>query len=96
MAVINSFTLPKVPRRMRFWVDMGTREGERGAVPDGIKDTRRLVGQFDAAGLLPGRDYYYWEVAGGEHNEAHWGARFDRMLLYFFGRRRITSSRATE
>ena len=37
------------------------------------------------AGLAPGRHYYYQEVAGGEHNEANWAARFDKVLLYFFG-----------
>ena len=75
-------------RRMRFWLDMGTREGPgRGHVPASIRSTRRLVGCFDAAGLIPGRDYLYSEVAGGEHNEAAWAARFDKMLLYFFGRR---------
>jgi predicted alpha/beta superfamily hydrolase len=74
-------------RRMRFWVDMGTREGSRrGHVTPTIRRTRELVERFDRAGLLPGRDYYYWEVAGGEHNEAHWAARFDKMLLYFFGK----------
>ncbi len=73
-------------RHMRFWVDMGTREGSRrGHVPPAVERTRRLIGLFDAAGLRPGRDYYYWEVAGGEHNEAHWSARFDKVLLYFFG-----------
>jgi predicted alpha/beta superfamily hydrolase len=73
-------------RRLRFWVDMGTREGSRrGHVPPAIDRTRQLIGLFDAAGLVPGRDYYYWEVAGGEHNEAHWSARFDKVLLYFFG-----------
>jgi predicted alpha/beta superfamily hydrolase len=72
-------------RRMRFWLDMGTREGGRGGhVSPGIERTRRLVALFDRAGLVPGRDYVYWEVAGGEHNEANWGARFDKMLLYFF------------
>jgi predicted alpha/beta superfamily hydrolase len=73
-------------RRMRFWVDMGTREGSRrGHVPPAIERTRELIHLFDMAGLLPGRDYYYFEVAGGEHNETHWSARFDRVLLYFFG-----------
>ncbi|MFT3882890.1 MAG: hypothetical protein QM703_24950 [Gemmatales bacterium] len=37
-------------------------------------------------GLLPGQDYYYWEVAGGEHNEAAWAARYDKVLLFFFGK----------
>jgi predicted alpha/beta superfamily hydrolase len=74
-------------KSMRFWVDMGTREGSRrGHVTPTIRRTRELVERFDQAGLLPGRDYYYWEVAGGEHNEAHWAARFDKMLLYFFGK----------
>ncbi len=74
-------------KRMRFWLDMGTREGKRGGhVTPGIEQTRRLVGCFDAAGLVPGRDYYYWEVAGGEHNETAWAARFDKLLLFFFGR----------
>jgi predicted alpha/beta superfamily hydrolase len=76
-------------RRMRFWVDMGTREGvAKGEIPPAILRTRKLIQQFDAAGLLPGLHYYYWEVAGGEHSEAHWAARFDKFLLYFFGRRR--------
>jgi len=68
---------------------MGTREdgaGVRGHITPSIRSTRRLVACFDAAGLNPGRDYLYWEIAGGEHNEAAWAARFDKMLLYFFGR----------
>ena len=72
---------------MRFWVDMGTCEdNRRGHVTPAIRRTRQLIERFDAAGLNPGRDYYYWEVAGGEHNETHWAARFDKMLLYFFGK----------
>ena len=75
------------PRRTRFWLDMGTREVYGGGhVPSGIKQARRLAECFDAAGLLPGRDYYYMEVAGGEHNEAAWAARFDKLLLFFLGR----------
>jgi predicted alpha/beta superfamily hydrolase len=77
-------------RRTRFWLDMGTREGSvrgRGHVTPSIERTRRLAALFDDAGLLPGRDYYYQEVAGGEHNEAAWAARFDKVLLFFFGKR---------
>ncbi len=73
--------------RMRFWVDMGTREGPgRGPVPRSLRQTRHLIDHFDRMGLLPGHDYCYWEVAGGEHNETHWAARFDKVLLYLFGR----------
>jgi len=78
---------PSWMKQMRFWVDIGTREGNRrGHVTATIRQMRQLLEHFDAAGLLPGRDYYYLEVAGGEHNEAHWAARFDKMLLYFFGK----------
>jgi len=73
-------------RGTRFWLDMGTREGGRGSgFPEGIGPARRLAACFDAAGLVPGRDYYYTEVAGGEHDEAAWAARLDKVLLYFFG-----------
>ena len=73
-------------RGMRFWLDMGMREGGRGPVPWCIQGTRDLAAFFDEGGLLPGRDYYYQEVAGGEHDEEAWAARFDQVLLYFFGR----------
>jgi predicted alpha/beta superfamily hydrolase len=73
-------------KKVRFWLDMGTREGRRrGHLPSAIDQARRLAGQFDRAGLVPGRDYYYQEVAGGEHHEAAWAARFDKILLYFYG-----------
>jgi predicted alpha/beta superfamily hydrolase len=73
-------------RRVRFWLCMGTREGQRrGHVTPHIARARRLAAAFDAAGLLPGRDYWYTEVAGGEHNEAAWAGRFDKVLLYLFG-----------
>lgn len=75
-------------RTMRFWLDMGNKEGgARAVVPPALQRTRRLVELFDNQGLLPGKDYYYWEVAGGEHNEAHWAARYDKVLLFFFGKR---------
>jgi predicted alpha/beta superfamily hydrolase len=72
---------------VRFWVDMGTKEGKQiDSFSKAIGDARNLIAIFDKAGLNPGRDYYYWEVADGEHNEAAWAARFDKILLYFFGK----------
>lgn len=80
---------------MRFWLDMGTHEGtRRGPVSPLLQRMRALVQQFDRAGLLPGHDYYYFEVAGGEHNEANWAARFDKVLLYFFGQRQFDRQRS--
>lgn len=75
---------PEWLKQVRFWLDMGTSEG--GTPDELVGSTRRLVEQFDGAGLVPGRDYYYWEVFGGVHNEAAWAARFDKILLYFFAK----------
>jgi predicted alpha/beta superfamily hydrolase len=70
-------------KHVRVWLDMGTREGQRPGAA--LAGTRRLVESFDQMGLIPGRDYYYQEVFEGEHNEAAWAARFDKVLLFFFG-----------
>lgn len=71
----------------RFWLDMGTDEGRQiGTFNRAIELTRRLERAFLAAGLITGRDYYYAEIHEGQHNEAAWAARFDRMLLFFYGR----------
>src|SRR5262249_1385114 len=62
-------------KKVRFWVDMGTREGAGADLKaSAVGTTRRLVERLDAAGLNPGRDYYYWEVFEGEHNETSWAA----------------------
>jgi predicted alpha/beta superfamily hydrolase len=66
-------------RGVRLWFDMGTREG-------GVSRTRLLVRHLEAAGLRRGEHFCYEEVPGGEHNESAWAARFDRVLLYLFGR----------
>ncbi len=83
---------PRWMRKMRFWVDMGNKEGgaAKGEIPSAITRTRKLIEHFDVAGLLPGHHYYYTEITGGEHNESYWAARLDKVLLYFFGRRAST------
>lgn len=71
----------------RFWLDMGNKEGSSKAiVPPGIARTRKLAEIFDRAGLLIGRDYYYHEVIGGEHNEAHWASRMGNVFKFFLGK----------
>jgi enterochelin esterase-like enzyme len=70
---------PAWMRGGRFWLDVGTNEG------GGLERTRELAALFRGAGLVPGRDFVYREVAGGEHNEAAWAARFGDVLVYFFG-----------
>lgn len=78
---------PDCLRNVRFWLDMGTDEGRQiGTFSRAIELTRKLERAFLAAGLVTGRDYYYAEIYQGQHNEAAWADRFDRMLLFFYGR----------
>jgi len=74
-------------KRTRFWMCIGSREGRRlrGHLTPHLLHCRQLVELWDRTGLVPGRNYYYAEVAGGEHNEEAWAARFDKVLLYLFG-----------
>ena len=74
-------------KRTRFWMCIGSREGRRlrGHLTPHLLHCRQLVELWDRTGLVPGRNYYYAEVAGGEHNEDAWAARFDKVLLYLFG-----------
>ena len=78
---------PESLKRIKWWVDMGTAEDfDRGSGKGPIEHTRNLVQVFDRNRLLPGRDYYYFEDYGAEHNEAAWAGRFDKILLYLFGK----------
>jgi hypothetical protein len=73
--------------RIKWWVDMGTAEDfDCGGGKRPIGHTRNLVQVFDRNRLLPGRDYYYFEDFGAKHNEAAWAGRFDKILLYLFGK----------
>jgi predicted alpha/beta superfamily hydrolase len=66
---------PDWPGRCRIWLDMGEPEGVNN-----VRRTRRL------ARLLRSReaDLQYLQDPAGEHNEAAWGRRFDRVLGFLF------------
>lgn len=81
--------LPRL-KGTRYWIDIGTHEGvvdeSSVGLPRAVEHCRELLTVLDAAGLLPGRDYYYTEVALAAHNETAWSARFDKVLLFLFGK----------
>jgi predicted alpha/beta superfamily hydrolase len=79
---------PKGLRKVRFWIDTGTREGStpRGC-REQVRRTKLLASLLAAAGLHKGRDFKYREVHGGEHNEHAWAARLDEVLTFLFKRR---------
>jgi predicted alpha/beta superfamily hydrolase len=71
----------------RLWIDIGTNEQPippGGTVSVAVQNTRRLVAEFQRAGLTEGVNYTYVEVPGGEHNETWWARRMDRMLMFLF------------
>jgi predicted alpha/beta superfamily hydrolase len=77
---------PKSLRRIRFWIDTGTAEGNSPRECRGqVRRTRLLASTLAAAGLTPEVDFKFLEVAGGEHNERAWAARFDQVLEFLFG-----------
>jgi predicted alpha/beta superfamily hydrolase len=79
---------PKGLRKVRFWIDTGTREGQTPrSRREQVRRTRLLASLLAAAGLHRGRDFKFREVHGGEHNEHAWAARFDEVLTFLFKRR---------
>jgi predicted alpha/beta superfamily hydrolase len=74
-------------REVKFWVDIGMREGSpaRGdSISSAVRNTRQLVDEFRKFGLVQGADYFYLEVPDGQHNERSWAKRVDQMLTFLF------------
>lgn len=70
---------------VRFWVQMGGREGSTVAAQErNLAGARKLVALLDRAGRQRGRDYQYLELATTRHNEAAWAEHFGQMLQFFF------------
>lgn len=73
------------PTGCRLWLDMGTREGETAeAAAAQIARAHRLADALRRSGLSGGDRFHYEDVTDGEHNEAAWGRRFDRVLRFLF------------
>jgi predicted alpha/beta superfamily hydrolase len=83
---------PKGLRKVRFWIDTGTREGmtPRGC-REQVRKARLLAALLGAAGLHRGRDFKYREYPGGEHNEHAWAARFGEVLTFLFKRKPLAA-----
>jgi predicted alpha/beta superfamily hydrolase len=74
-------------RRVKLWVDIGTDEQRPPAgdsISTAVRNARRLVETFAQMGLVRGRDYFYLEVEGAQHNETWWARRADRVLTFLF------------
>lgn len=75
---------PAFMRRVRWWIDIGTAEGDDPDVQ--VQNVRDLASVFRAAGLRDGREFQEWEAPGAQHNERAWSQRLDRVLRFLFPR----------
>lgn len=66
---------PVLPQR--YYIDAGT-------IDDGLADTEAMRDAMLARDYVSGRDLLFYTAPGGRHNEASWGARVDRPLVWFF------------
>lgn len=74
----------KFQARARIWLDSGTKEGD--APEQSIAEMKLLRDVLTEKGWREGVDLHCAEVAGGEHNEKAWAARFGEVLQYLFPR----------
>jgi predicted alpha/beta superfamily hydrolase len=78
--------LPK--KRVRIWMDIGTDEGANAEEAQRtVNDARLLQQTLIKKGWKPGRDLYYLEAKGAEHNEDAWAARVEQILTFLFPRK---------
>ena len=71
----------------KFWIDIGTDEGEDAARKQSYVDSaRRLETILKNAGLREGTDYHFKVIDGAQHNEKAWRARFGDVLIFLFPR----------
>ncbi|MCK4341868.1 MAG: alpha/beta hydrolase, partial [Phycisphaerae bacterium] len=90
-AVIEYVRQNKPEQPLKIWIDTGLEEGpkrEPAGVSQYAADCRELVKILAARGCRPDLDYHYEEVADGRHHESDWAGRFDRVLLFLFGKER--------
>ena len=68
--------------RPRMWVDVGMAEGSQPQ--DIVEDTRALRAALLDKGWREGDTLSYHEIAGADHSERAWAARFGAVLAYLF------------
>ncbi|MGL6075702.1 MAG: alpha/beta hydrolase-fold protein [Fimbriiglobus sp.] len=69
----------------RIWLDMGDQEGmSRTGQQGNLRRTRKLAKALKYHHRIPGQDYQYLEIPGGQHTESAWHARFDAVLKFLF------------
>jgi predicted alpha/beta superfamily hydrolase len=81
-SILKSVYAYKEAVRPRLWLDVGTAEG--GAPQHIVEDARALRDALVSQGWREGENLSYNEIAGADHSERAWGARFGAVLAYLF------------
>jgi len=70
----------------RFWIDIGEGETEDYPTGEAVPHLQTLAATMQSAGLIKGQDYIEHIAQGDEQNEAAWSKRFDKALIFFYGK----------
>jgi predicted alpha/beta superfamily hydrolase len=68
----------------RFWVDIGTNEGDAARKQAYIDSAHRIEALLKKAGLTESQDFHFKVIDGAPHNEKAWSARFGDVLTFLF------------
>lgn len=72
------------PPPVRLWFEAGTKDEasdrDGNGVIDAIQDTTELMAELERRGFRRSTDLKYFEVEGGEHNEATWARALPEFL----------------
>jgi len=71
---------------MKFWFEAGTNDEaddrDKDGIIDAIDDTKDLMHELQVLGYKESTDYFYTEVAGGQHNQATWSTVLPDFLIW--------------
>lgn len=75
---------------LQIWIDAGdaeeTSDRNNNGVIDMVDDARDMVSLLSHMGFMEQKDLAYYEAVAGIHHESAWASRFDKVLLYMFGK----------
>ena len=75
--------VPKFPRNLKIWLDMGWKEGSDAA--EGLQNARDLKSALEKRGYAEGRNMAYYEDREGGHNEQAWAYRLPMAIKFLMG-----------
>lgn len=85
-AILDDIERNKPVRKLKIWLDMGTREGDTlKSFEDGIENARDFRDALVKSGFAIGKNLGYFEDVGAVHNESAWAKRMPRILEFLFG-----------